>query len=44
MYRKKEIVHVLSRTTVCIEKGILTIRLDRDLHRDIGKLLNYIKK
>ncbi|XP_035738525.1 protein abnormal spindle-like isoform X1 [Vespa mandarinia] len=36
MYRKKEIIHVLSRTTVCIEKGILTIRLDRDLHRDIG--------
>ncbi|KAK2581210.1 hypothetical protein KPH14_008009 [Odynerus spinipes] len=36
MYRQKEIVHVLSRTTVCIEKGTLTIRLDRDLHRDIG--------
>ncbi|XP_014600851.1 PREDICTED: protein abnormal spindle isoform X1 [Polistes canadensis] len=36
MYRRHEIVHVLSRTTVCIEKGILTIRLDRDLHRDIG--------
>ncbi|KAI4502823.1 hypothetical protein M0802_001867 [Mischocyttarus mexicanus] len=36
MYRRQEIVHVLSRTTVCIEKGTLTIRLDRDLHRDIG--------
>ncbi|XP_015174315.1 PREDICTED: protein abnormal spindle isoform X2 [Polistes dominula] len=36
MYRRHEIVHVLSRTTVCIEKGILTIRTDRDLHRDIG--------
>lgn len=36
MYRRQDIVHVLSRTTVSIEKGILTIRMDRDLHRDIG--------
>ncbi|XP_012279874.1 protein abnormal spindle isoform X2 [Orussus abietinus] len=36
MFRSKEIVTVLSRVTVCIERGNLVIRQDRDLHRDIG--------
>ncbi|XP_066596221.1 protein abnormal spindle [Prorops nasuta] len=36
MFRRNEVVQVLSKTTVCVEKGILNIRLDRDLHRDIG--------
>ncbi|XP_015522413.1 protein abnormal spindle isoform X1 [Neodiprion lecontei] len=31
-----EVVSVLSKVTVCVEKGILVIRQDRDLHKDIG--------
>ncbi|XP_015610094.1 abnormal spindle-like microcephaly-associated protein homolog isoform X2 [Cephus cinctus] len=36
MFRSKEVSTILSKVTVCIEKGILVIRQDRDLHRDIG--------
>ena len=36
MFRNSEVSNVLSRATVCVEKGILNIRQDRDLHRDIG--------
>lgn len=36
MFRNPEVSNILSRTTVCVEKGILVMRQDRDLHRDIG--------
>lgn len=36
MFRNSEVTNALSRATVCVEKGILVIRQDRDLHRDIG--------
>lgn len=36
MFRNPEVSNILSRTTVCVEKGILVVRQDRDLHRDIG--------
>lgn len=38
MYRRPEVVDVLSKTTVAIKKKLLVIRDDKDLHRDIGKL------
>lgn len=40
MFHKEEVIKALSQTTVCIEKEILVLRSDKDLHRDIGKLLN----
>ncbi|XP_014235635.1 abnormal spindle-like microcephaly-associated protein homolog [Trichogramma pretiosum] len=36
MYRRPDVITVLSNTTRCIEKEILIIRSDKDLHRDIG--------
>lgn len=36
MFHNPEVSNILSRTTVCVEKGILLIRQDRDLHRNIG--------
>ena len=36
MFRRQEVVTALSQTTKCIEKEILIIRPDKDLHRDIG--------
>lgn len=36
MYRKPEVVETLSKTTIAIEKQLMTIRQDKDLHRDIG--------
>ncbi|XP_058806578.1 protein abnormal spindle [Phymastichus coffea] len=36
MFRKAEVIGPLSQTTVGIEKEILLIRPDKDLHRDIG--------
>lgn len=36
MFRKPEVITALSQTTVGIEKEILIVRPDKDLHRDIG--------
>ncbi|XP_012254838.2 protein abnormal spindle [Athalia rosae] len=36
MLRSNEVVSVLSKVTVCVERGNLVIRQDRDLHKDIG--------
>lgn len=36
MFRREEVTTALSKATVCIERGTLMIRQDRDLHRDIG--------
>ena len=36
MYQRKEIIIALKQTTVGIEKEILQVRTDRDLHKDIG--------
>ena len=41
MFHKPEVIKALSQTAVSIEKDILLIRSDKDLHRDIGK--NYSK-
>jgi abnormal spindle-like microcephaly-associated protein len=37
MFHKPEVIAALSQTTIGIEKEILLIRPDKDLHRDIGK-------
>ncbi|KAJ8681161.1 hypothetical protein QAD02_016948 [Eretmocerus hayati] len=36
MFRRSEVIAVFSQTTIAIEKEILLIRSDKDLHRDIG--------
>ena len=36
MFRREEVTAALSKSTVCVERGTLMIRQDRDLHRDIG--------
>ncbi|XP_043275285.1 protein abnormal spindle [Venturia canescens] len=36
MFRREEVTAALSKATVCVERGSLMIRQDRDLHRDIG--------
>ncbi|KAG7189703.1 hypothetical protein KM043_017371 [Ampulex compressa] len=36
MYQRNEVMRVLSQISVCIEKGLLNFRSDRDLHKNIG--------
>lgn len=37
MYQKKEVAFPLSQVATVIEKGLLVVRKDRDLHKDIGE-------
>ncbi|XP_034952055.1 protein abnormal spindle [Chelonus insularis] len=36
MFNREEVKKALAHSTSCVNKGILVIRQDRDLHRDIG--------
>lgn len=39
MYRRVDIINVFSKLMVAIEKEILVVRSDKDLHRDIGNVI-----